>query len=201
MAIPGLPPLPAGVNVFDDAVLLVSDAVPLFLGTGAPQWGIFLAGVPVVVSDNVIGFRFKKSSRISKYNQEQGAFASYNKVSLPFEPKIRFSTGGSVSDKQTFIDSIDSISGDLNLYTVITPEVSYPSCNVIDYDYDRNHGNAGLLEIEVMLEQVVIAGASTFSNTTSPTDAAQTNNGLVQPQPYSGPNLGPLQGGNSASIQ
>jgi hypothetical protein len=192
MASNGLPALPAGVSVFADAVLLVADAISVSI-LSAPQWGIFLDGEAVIVADNVTGFAFKKSSRISKYPQEGGAFASYNKVSVPFEPKIKFSTGGSVADKTDFIASVDAISGDLNFYTVITPEVSYPSCNVIDYDYDRNHGNAGLLEIDVWLEQVVVAGASTFSNTSSPTDAAQTNNGLVQPQPYTGPNLGPLQ--------
>lgn len=192
MAIPGLPPLPAGVTVFTDAAFLAADAISVAPSSG-PQWGIFLNGSPVVVSDNVTGFGFKKSRRLSKYPQEQGAFATYNKVAVPFEPKIRFSTGGSIEDKQAFINSIDAIIDDLNLYDVVTPEVTYSSCNVIDYDYDRNHGNAGLLEIEVTLEQVVIAGASTFSNTASPTDAAQTNNGLVQPQPYSGSNLGPLQ--------
>lgn len=179
-AIPGLPQLPAGVNVFSGAPLLAADSVSI-APNATPQWGIFLGGEPVVVADNVIAFSFKKSSRISKYPQEQGAFASYNKVNAPFEPKVKFSTGGSIADKQAFINSIDSISGDLNLYDVVTPEVTYSSCNVIDYDYDRNHGNAGLLEIDVWLEQVVIAGVSTYSNTKSPTDAAQVNGGLVQP--------------------
>lgn len=191
MASNGLPALPAGVNVFTDAVLLVADAISGSI-FAAPQWGIFLDGETVVVADNVTAFNFKKSSRISKYPQEQGAFASYNKVTVPFEPKIKFSTGGSIADKANFIASVDAISGDLNLYTVITPEVSYPSCNVIDYDYDRNHGNAGLLEIEVWLEQVVIAGASTFSNTASPTDAAQVNNGLVQPGSASQVTISPV---------
>lgn len=172
--------MPAGVSVFSDAVLLVTDAVSV-AAASVTQWGIFADGVPVVISDNVMAFSFKKSSRISKYPQEQGAFSSYNKVNAPFETKIKFSTGGSIADKQAFIDSIDAISGDLNLYTCVTPEVSYPSCNVIGYDYDRNHGNAGLLEIEVWLEQVVIAEASTFSNTTKPSDAGQLNGGLVQP--------------------
>jgi len=72
----GLPDLPAGVNVFSDVVLLVADAVSLFFGV-TPQWGIFLDGEPVVVADNVVAFGFKKSARISKYPQEQGAFASY----------------------------------------------------------------------------------------------------------------------------
>jgi hypothetical protein len=193
MAIPGLPPLPAGVVVFTETALLVADAI-LIAPSFGPQWGIFLDGFPVVVADNVTAFSFKKTRRLSKYPQEQGAFATYNKVACPFEPRLRFSTGGSIADKQAFIASIDAIIDDLNLYQVITPEVTYPSCNVIGMDYDRTHGNAGLLEIDVILEQVAIAGASTFSNTASPTDAGQTQNGLVQPQPYSGPNLGPLQG-------
>jgi hypothetical protein len=176
----GLPALPAGVNVFSGAVLLVADAISI-APTSVSQWGIFLDGEAVVVADNVTAFSFKKSSRISKYPQEQGAFASYNKVAVPFEPKIKFSTGGSIEDKANFIASVDAISGDLNLYTVVTPEVSYASCNVVDYDYDRNHGNAGLLEIDVWLEQVVIAGTSTFSNTASPTDATQQQGGIVQP--------------------
>jgi hypothetical protein len=181
MANNGLPALPAGVNVFlADAVLLVADAF-LLAPTIAPQWGIFLNGEPVVVADSVSAFSFKKSSRISKYPQEQGAFSSFNKVTVPFEPKIKFSTGGSVADKAAFIASIDAISGDLNLYTIVTPEVFYASCNVTSYDYNRAHGNAGLLEIDVWLEQIMIAGASTFSNTKSPTDAAQSNGGLVQP--------------------
>jgi hypothetical protein len=196
MSIPGLPQLPPGVNVFSGAPLLIADALSLIAPPNAtPQWGIFQDGNPVVVADNVIAFSFKKSARISKYPQEQGAFASYNKVNAPFEPKVKFSTGGSVADKQAFISSIDAISGDLNLYDVVTPEVTYPSCNVIDYDYDRNHGNAGLLEIDVWLEQVVIAGASSFSNTASPTDAARVNGGLVQAgQVTRGPDLPNLSG-------
>lgn len=188
----GLPDLPTGVNVFTDVVLLVADAVSLFFGV-TPQWGIFLDGQPVVVADNVVAFGFKKSARISKYPQEQGAFASYNKVSLPGEPRLKFSTGGSVADRQAFIDSIAPLIDDLNLYDVVTPEVTYSGYNVVNYDYPRTADKAGLITVDVWLEEVVIAGASEFSNTASPTDSGQTNNGLVQPQPYTGANLGPLQ--------
>jgi hypothetical protein len=188
----GLPDLPAGVNVFSDAVLLVADAVSLFSGV-TPQWGIYLDGEPVVVADNVMAFGFKKSARISKYPQEQGAFASYNKVSVPGEPRLKFSTGGSVADRQAFLASIAPLIDDLNLYDVVTPEVTYSGYNVVNYDYPRTADKAGLITVDVWLEEVVVAGASEFSNTASPTDAGQTNNGLVQPQPYTVANLGPLQ--------
>lgn len=188
----GLPALPDGVSVFSDAVLLIEDAVSLFF-SAAPQWGIFLDGQPVVVSDNVVSFGFKKSARISKYPQEQGAFASYNKVSVPAEPRLKFSTGGSSADRQAFLASIAPLIEDLNLYDVVTPEVTYSGYNVVNYDYPRTANAAGLITVDVWLEEIVVAGASEFSNTTSPTDASQTNNGLVQPQPYNGANLGPLQ--------
>ena len=178
----GLPPLPSSVNVFTDLVLLIADAVTL-PSQLSPQWGIYLDGEPVVVSDNVLTFGFKKGARISKYPQEQGAFASYNKVATPAEPRIRYSTGGSALDRQGFLASIEPLIGDLNLYDIVTPEMTYPSYNVVNYDYDRNAENVGLLEVDVWVEEVVVAGASTFSNTTSPTDAPQVNNGQVSSNP------------------
>jgi hypothetical protein len=188
----GLPALPASVTTFANLALLVADVI--FAISEVPQqWGIFLDGVPGVAADNVIAFGFKQSARLSKYPQEQGAFASYNKVLTPAEPRLQFSTGGSVTDRQAFLESIAPLIFDLNLYDIVTPEATYSGYNVINYDYSRNADNAGLITVDVWLEEVVIAGASEFSNTQAPTDSAQANNGLVQPQPYKGPNLGPLQ--------
>lgn len=177
----GLPSLPDDVAVFTDVIgLLVSDVIG-FLSPNVPQWGIFLDGVPVVLADNVVSFDYQASARVSKYNQEQGAFASYNKVMIPAEPKFKFSTGGSAADRQAFLESIQAIAGDLNLYDVVTPEAVYNSFNVTKQGYPRVADEANLITVEVWLEQIVIAGASSFSNTQSPTDASQQNNGLVQP--------------------
>lgn len=187
----GLPALPIGVNVFTDVALLVADVISSIVST--PQWGIYLNGVPVVVADNVVAFGFKKSARISKYPQEQGAFASYNKVAVPAEPRLQYSTGGSIADRQALLASIDPLVSDLNLYDVVTPEMTYSGYNVIDYDYPRTADSAGLIKVDIRLEQVVIAGQSTFSNTASPNDAGQTNNGLVQPQSYGGGDVGSIQ--------
>jgi hypothetical protein len=178
----GLPALPSDVNVSSQTDLLTTDG-EFSSPTAAPQWGLYLDGAPVVVADNVVTFGFRKSARISKYPQEKGAFASYNKVSTPAEPTLKFSTGGSVADRQAFLASIAPLIDDLNLYDVVTPEVTYPGYNVIDYDYPRTADRAGLITVEVRLEEIVVAGASTFSNTASPTDAPRGSNGLVQPQP------------------
>ena len=200
MADNGLPPLPEGVNTFSGGDILTADTA----ATSSPttlQWGIFLDGQPVVVADNILTFGFKKAARISKYPQEQGAFASYNKVSTPAEPRIRFSAGGTVEYRQNFLNSIEPLIGDLNLYDVVSPEITYSSYNVVNYDYDRNAENVGLLEIDVWLEEVVVAGSSTFSNTTNASDKPQQNNGQVSPLPASpsgtvtrGPDLPNLSG-------
>lgn len=179
MADDGLPSLPPGVAVGIGVAILIADAV-LIPGALFPQWGIYLDGFPVVVADNVLTFGFKKGARLSKYPQEKGAFATYNKVAIPGEPRLRYSTGGSIADRTTFLASIAPLIGDINLYDVVSPEAAYFSYNVINYDYDRHADNAGLIEVDVWLEEVVIAGSSSFSNTTNPADASQSNNGLQQ---------------------
>jgi hypothetical protein len=176
----GLPVLPPSVNVFLNVAVLVADAVSL-PGQAPQQWGLFLDGDPVVVSDNVMAFGFKKQARVSKYPQESGAFASYNKVSIPGEPRLRFSSGGSVLNRQALLASITPLISDTNLYDVVMPEMVFSSYNVTNFDFDRDAEKAGLLEIDVWLEEIVVAGASTFSNTSQPSDSSQVNNGLVQP--------------------
>jgi hypothetical protein len=176
----GLPDLPSGVNIFSDIALLTADLVSL-PSTSQAQWGIYLDGTPVVVADNVMTFGFRKSARLSKYPQEQGAFATYNKVVLPGEPKIKYSTGGSLADRTVFLASIEPLIQDTNLYDVVTPEATYQSYNVINYDYPRAADSAGLIEVDVWLEEVVVVGSSVLSDTTAPGDQSQVNNGLVQP--------------------
>lgn len=186
----GLPPLPDSVAVFDEAVLLAADAISAFFGLFPQQWGIFLDGEPVVVADTVLTMEYRQDWRLSKYPQERGAFADYNKVSEPFEARLRFSTGGSLSDRQAMLESIKAIAPDTNLYDVVTPEDVYLSCNVTHYDYKRGAEDVGLLKVDVWLEEVRVTGAATFSDSKTPGGAAQVDNGLVQGQAVTrGPDL------------
>jgi hypothetical protein len=190
----GLPDLPIGVNVFADASLLLVDT--LLNVAGAPQpWGIYWYGVPIVIADNVVEVSFHQDFRIATYPIENGGFISYNKVSMPFEARVRFSSGGNVLDRQLLIETIARIAGDTNKYAVVTPEKIYLDCNVVRQEYDRKASTAGLVVVDVSLQEVRDAGASVFSSTQSPTDQPTQQGGVVQPiERYDLPPLAPSIG-------
>lgn len=189
--LPGLPNLAEDVSdLFSEVIALTSDVIGV--GGSPSQWGIFLNGNPVVLADNVVSLEYKQDFSISNYPVEQGSFASYNKVQRPSEVRLRFSTGGSVADRQAFLDSIAAIIGDTNLYDVVTPEETYSNQNLIRQGYVR-HANEGLglVVVDVSCQEVRPASLATSSTTTTAntgnasadtsivsTDAAQ----IVDPQ-------------------
>lgn len=181
-----------------DVSLATSDGPGVAQQGIGPQWGIFANGAAVVTSESVRGFSYKQDWPISTYQIEQGGFETYDKVQLPFEPRVVFSTGGDATARQALLDSIDAIAGDTNLYDVVTPEKVYLSANITRYDYDRNEGvNAGILKVSVYLLEIRIASSASYNTATpitnaqSPSAMDQVNNGTAQTDvPSSAPNIG-----------
>lgn len=179
---PGLPALPDNIALAAETVLLVVDAVFFSPLPGVPQWGIFLDGVPVVIADSVVTFDYRKDSRISNYQVEQGGFESYNKVENPYLASVRFATGGGEANRQAMLDSIDAVARSLDLYDVVTPERVYESANVVMQDYRRtSKDGVGLIQVDVRLEEVRVSSSSTFSNTQSPSGVNIESGGNVSP--------------------
>jgi hypothetical protein len=177
----GVPPLNSYLAAGDVVLLTADEAVIASLVT--PQWGIYLNGEPVVEADSVVSFEYKQEYTVSDYPLEQGAFESYDKVQLPFDVKIRYAQGGSESDRQTFLQSIASIIGTLNFYSVVTPEVVYPSVSVTHYDYRRTAVNGvGLIMADVWCTQIRVSATTTFSNTQQPSGASPQGNGYTAAQ-------------------
>lgn len=161
--------------------VLTSDAPGLSQSASAPQWGIFKDGKSVVRADNVLGVELKKEWLLSDFPLEAGAFETYDKVTTPYDIRVRFSRGGSVQDRQDFLDSIDDISGNLEKYDVYTPEETYIGVNVTHYDYQRTAGDGlGLIKVEVWLEQVRETATQTFSNTKVASSQDSVNGGTKQ---------------------
>ena len=206
---PGVPPLPGGGIAAILPVLALVDAIGLGVFSG-PQWGIFAqSGAPVLVANSVFGVEYARDYRISDYPQEQGAFESYNKVQVPYQAKITFLVGGSVAARAAFLEAAGSAVAALDLFTIVTPEFSYPNANLTHYSYRREarHG-VTLIMVDVWCEEVRITGTAqlsppaaaassqaptasgTLSDTQSPNGAATQQGGTVQAQP---------QGGGSAS--
>lgn len=171
--------LPPGISEAINVVLLSSDTFIFPSQPGVQQWGIFRDGFPVVVADSVLALDYRKDSTILSYPVENGGFESYNKVQNSYQAVVRFSTGGTKEDRQNLLDSIRAISDDLNLYDVVSPEVTYSNANVIMQDYRRSE-TSGYIQIDVRVEEVRIGTTANFTSTKTPSGMSGINSGNVQ---------------------
>jgi len=183
-----LAPLPSIVQ-------LVEDVIFGFAGVLDPQWGVFQDGFPVVTPDSIGAFEYRQDWRLSDYPVEQGAFESYNKVSTPFDSRVRLVSGGDVANRQELLDDVAAIAGTTQLYDIVTPEEIYTGVNVTGYSYRRTASNGmGLIIIELRFLEIRVTATAAFSNTQAPSGAGTTNDGTVQPQAPSGSQLEQLGG-------
>lgn len=174
---PGIPPL-LNFQFPLPPTLLLADQVDA--GQFSKRWGVFKGGRPVIEFDAFISIDFRRGWVLADFPLEQGAFESYDKVSLPFDVRVKFAAGGSIQRREALLASIESIAKTLELYDVVTPEVVYSSVNVQHYDYRRTATNGnGLLTVELWLLEVRI-GANANNNvliqtgSSSPTSTTTT---------------------------
>jgi hypothetical protein len=184
--LPGVPSLNFNFSILPPT-LLTSDA----LNAGSlfqNRWGVFnSSGQGVIIFDTFLSIDFRKGWVLADFPLEQGAFQSYDKVQTPFDVRVKFASGGTLTNREQLLQSVDHIAGDLNLYTVVTPEAVYNSVNVQHYDYRRTNTNGnGLITVEMWLLEIRSASggqASTQnSQTANPVAANQTTTSLDQTQ-------------------
>lgn len=185
------------VNYATDAILsmrsiLQPPGVPLLANSGpevqadiAQQWGLYdQSGLPAVIADNVQSLEVALEAQISDFPVENGGFASYNKVIRPFDVRVAMTKGGSVEDRQAFVQQVQDAWQSLDLFNVITPEVVYLDVNVVGVrrlvESDRG---VGLMMLDVSLRKVRQTGRLAFTSTAQPASAGVSNNGAVQAQP------------------
>lgn len=188
----GLPALPFGISVgIGIGELLIADTIFGFSPFGQSQWGIFRDGVSVVLADSMISLSYDQDWRIAEYQVEEGGFESYDKVDTPYRAKVRMATGGSPQDRQDFLDSINAIAGDLNLYDIVTPEQVYTSANVERFEYSRTAtSGAGLISVDISLLEVRVTSSAQFTHTQQPSGSSAQNGGTVQTQDPTSTQLG-----------
>lgn len=132
---------------------------------------------------STVDFEYAQDWPISNYPQEQGAFQSYDKVTLPFDVKVRLASGGSASARQGFLSTCFAISNSFSLFDVVTPEMTYTSCNVTHIDFRRAaERGATLIVVELWFKEIPVSASATFSNTQQPGEAGQQSLGNVQAQ-------------------
>ncbi|HIE4429975.1 TPA: phage baseplate protein [Burkholderia multivorans] len=188
--LPGVPPLvrAPGESLGSFAVsLITTDAIGLLEGPLAPVWGIFDEfGAPLAVADTALSVEYRDDSRISKYPQEQGGFADYNKVQMPYNARVQLVCGGSDTRRTAFLSSIKEAKQSTMLFTVITPDATYENANVVAYDYRRTSKNGvTMLVVEIYLEEVRQTVVAQLSSPKSETASDPISVGQVQAQPPS----------------
>jgi hypothetical protein len=149
-----------------------------------PAWGIFTQdGESVLLADSVASVEYHNNWLISDYPQEQGAFTSYNKVKTPYDAKITFLTGSDYATRAGFLEDLEAATASLDLFVIVTPEISYPNANLTFFTYRRSaRSGASLLRVEVWAKEIRLVQTGVLSNTQSPNGADKQINGAVQPQ-------------------
>jgi hypothetical protein len=199
---PNVPALP-GVPQLARSLLFPAGAAPT-IGTqatsgalwhatqAAPVWGVFdSAGNRVVVPDSVSEFGWRQENRIPNFPVQQGQFATYNRVGLPFESSVMLTKGGDLTSRSVFLAQVDALiaQANINLYTIRTPEKSYVNVSVTRAELARRGaGNFAYFDVELYFIEINEVAAQ-YSNVATPTNNASvpsaiptTNQGLNNPQ-------------------
>ena len=139
--------------------------------------------VPVVAS--TVSFEFAQDWPISDYPQEQGAFQSYNKVTLPFDVKVRLTCQGDEAARQAFLTTCLAIANAPapTVFDVQTPEIVFTSCSVTHISWRREaESGATLIVVELWFKQIAVTSSTTYENTQQPGDASPQSLGNGQAQ-------------------
>lgn len=192
---PNVPDVPGVPSLLRDPLAavpllptLVSDAIAFVVGLlGGPQWGLFLNGIPLIITaDTVASFDYKQSWTVSDYPVEEGAFASYDKVAVPFDVRFRYGKGGSDAELLAFLLLIETVAKSLQRFAAVTPSRTYNSVNVTHYDYRRTSTNGvSMIVVDVWCVEVRVTTTSAFTDTKSPSGASSTEGGVVGTLPAS----------------
>lgn len=144
--------------------------------------GLIGVGNIVPVMASTVRFEYSQDFPISNAPQEQGAFQSYDKVTLPFDVKLRLQAGGSTSNRQAFLQTCLAIANSFALFDVVTPEMVFTSVNCTHIDWPRSADQgATLIKVDLWFAQIPVTASASFTNTQSPQDASQQALGNVQP--------------------
>lgn len=144
--------------------ILSNDTAILPVTPGSPPWGIYQNNVMVIQADNVVQFDFDENWSISDYPVEQGGFESYDKVTLPFDARFRFSRGGDAVTRKALLDSIANIAGNTQLYDVVQPEGTYQNVSIMRQSYNRKaDAGLGLMIVDVWVQEIRVTATSSFT--------------------------------------
>ena len=141
-------------------------------------------GLTTTTSTNSI--EYDKAMRVSDFPVERGGFASYNKIEMPATPVVSLCYDGNESARTSLLNAIDKAVKSTDLYSVVTPEVTYIGYTIERYNYQRRaERGTTLLIVELFLKEVRQVSAqyttATIVAPQNPDETPSVTNGLTQP--------------------
>lgn len=176
----------------------------------ARNWGLFdKNGEPVLTAAHVWQLDFQRSFDISTAPVENGQFAAYNKVALPWVCVISFlcdgsETGGILSQiddplrrliggltgdeglrvRQSFFTRLEDIVQDTQLYDIRMPEQQFRNGNVSQYRFTRRVESGVTMPVaEVTIREVRSSRVTQIPATRRASAAPTIASGVVQSLP------------------
>lgn len=153
--------------------------------TAKGVWGIFKTGTttPILSFDSVVDLDYRAEWRIPDYPLEQGSFAAYNKVAMPFQIPVRVAKSGSAADRKTFQTQLEAVAASLDLYDVATPNKTFVGVNIERIGYTQDSRHAQMIVAEIWMKKIRQADDPAYSSTATQSGQDPVSNGSVQPQP------------------
>lgn len=182
--VPGVPDLPRGIYIPSAGEVLydvLDNAIGNFLGYN--NWGIFdKDGKDALEADSIVEVEYRNESQVSNYIQEQGAFASYNKVDNPYEFTVSVAIAENLFNRSRFIRKIEDIRKSTDLFSVVTPENTYLNATLQSISYHRDNTRVSLIIVDMLWVEVRNTGIveTTFAETKEPSGTDAVDNGVVQ---------------------
>lgn len=163
------------MSILQTGILDVLD----FLGL-SDSWGVFSGGSKAIDFDSFVAVDYRNSARLSNFPQEEGAFATYNKVQNPYDIKITLTKGGSDSDRAQFLTTLESLQKDIKLYNIQTPEISYVGANLERFDYRRSERSGRtMITADLYFKEIRVSPGVGNWNPTQPGGSAAISLGQI----------------------
>lgn len=153
-----------------------------FVPSVAGKLGASKSGTPVLTPDSVLSLEWHGEERISDYPVQNGQFASYNKVKVPFDLRMVMTCQGlnyvqsalqSVTQsldqalgqlglafgqpmsRDAFLKQLDTMLDSTDLYDVVTPDKVYQNVNLVGYNHAKQDTKGAVMIIaELMFREV-----------------------------------------------
>lgn len=188
--LPGVPALLHGAAPLTNALGNISHIANvlggLLSGPVNEQWGVVdKSGKEVLQADTILSFDYRRSSRLVDYPLEQGGFATYNKVSNPYDVAITAAKGGSSDDLRDFMHTVRMMQESLDKYAVVLPQGAFFNLNLERYDHRRERQNGSHMAIMTLYFREVRETATVNGQPKQPDAIPNFAAGQVSPSPLS----------------